>query len=173
MSHLPLDMWRLISLNLPLKDILSLRLVCADLGRLLLFWNNYNQIKLGNLITNSELRYFTGYTNLNLTECGQITDQGLSYLSNCVKLDLSYCCQITDKGLNHIDNCTDLDLKRCNRITDGGLKYLGNCTELNLSGCCRISNKDSNISVIVSSWIFLIVMESHTKNWNISLIILT
>ena len=124
-------------------------------------WSPINKISLaGNSLTDAGLaalvrvlRNYPQVTELDLSDCPDITDAGLLHLQSLphlTHLNLSGCHHITDTGLGNLSSLvqlTHLNLSNCNDITNDGLPRLHRLTQLthlNLSNCNGITNNGLN-----------------------------
>ena len=118
-----------IFLLLSFRDIIHIRLTCKLFNYMFKIWSNSNIIKLKIHIDDDTLQIFSGYKNIDLSYSG-ISDIGLKHFKEVTNINLSNCYDITDEGLKILFNLNDkliihtIDLSSCFRITDEGFKYL-------------------------------------------------
>ena len=92
-------------------------------------------------LNDSDLKYISNLTYLDLYWNTNIKDKGLEYLPNLTYLYLQHNTNITDKGLEYLPNLTYLKLWKNTNITDKGLEYLPNLTSLQLYRNTNITDK--------------------------------
>ncbi|MEN8237231.1 MAG: hypothetical protein ABFQ95_06815 [Pseudomonadota bacterium] len=100
-------------------------------------------------IENSELRFFTNLTLLNLTSNSKVTNKSVSKLTNLTHLNLTFNEKINN-CLKRLNKLQVLILKCNNMVQNEHITTLTNLTELNLS-CDMLLPSNPNILPCIAS----------------------
>jgi hypothetical protein len=119
----------------------------------LINYANYKFIKKMNIsgvktFDENILLNFHNLTELDCSNCPNITDKGIQHLVRLTELDCRNCRNITDKGIQHLTLLTKLYCWNCPNITDEGIQHLVRLTELY---CQDSPNRSNNMKQIIAA----------------------
>lgn len=142
MNSLPLELLRIITLDLTLKDLIVYRSVSTDCLKIMKRMVSFINIRCSSKITDDCLGTYKYAKNISLKMCKQITDEGLGRFRNLFKINLKSCHKITDQGLSHFRNMNinEINLSGCCKVTDVSLSYFPNVVRLNISYLNKITD---------------------------------
>jgi serine/threonine protein kinase len=141
-----------------------------------LLMNNSNQITDAAFLDERLEPVHPFLTNLDISNCHEITNDCLSRLTSLTTLSILNCRHITDKGIKTLTNLSILHMRACNLITDTGIAPLVELENLdmrfctNISGACLINRpKLKTLTLIGCNQITNEELSSMTQLWYLSI----